>query len=316
MSTTRYSIVITCFNQREFIMDAVQSALSLRGCNFEVIVVDDGSNDGSIDILRGYEDAIRLLELPVNRGAIEARNLGAALASGEYLLFLDGDDLFVPWTLDVYEQLVTHRHPALIVSTVRHFEGPAPEFTFEDAPETLEFVRYPALLARDRTHGWYTCALLISRRAFEDAGGWTPGIFHLDDIDLAAKLGYCGRSVLVRSPFTALYRMHAGNTVHFVPPFLRSAHLIIERERAGVYPGGREKRMERCAFHGGTVFYWVRRALEARLYRGAFDLAASGWPMVLAAVLRKTIIASRGRRPVEVCQLRPGRPQKAPTVRP
>ncbi|MDR3566738.1 MAG: glycosyltransferase family 2 protein [Syntrophobacteraceae bacterium] len=303
MKAMRYSIVITCYNQREFIVDAVESALSQRHSCREIIVVDDGSKDGSTDILRSYENSIRLLELPANRGAIEARNRGAALAGGEYLVFVDGDDLFVPWTLEVYEQLVMQRRPAVIVSTARYFEGRVPVFTPRDAPERVEFIEYESLMAKDRSHGWYTCALVISRKAFEDAGGWTPGLFHLDDLDLAAKLGYCGKTILICSPFTALYRMHAGNTVHNVSPFLRSALFIIQRERAGLYPGGRQKRMERYAFHGGMVFHWTRRALEAGLYRGGLKLALGGWQMLLTAVLRKATIAIGGRRRMTVREL-------------
>ena len=303
MSDIRYSIVITCFNQREFIRDAVESALSQEASIREVIVVDDASKDGSAEILKRYEDSIRLLGLCSNRGAIEARNRGASLARGEYLIFLDGDDLFLPWTLDVYEQLVELRRPAVIVSTVRHFEGPVPALGAFEKPDRLEFVEYDALMAKDRPHGWYTNAMVISRRAFEEVGGWTPGIFQLDDLDMVSKLGYCGKCILIFSPCTALYRKHAGNTSHFVPPFLRSARLIIDRERAGLYPGGPEKRLERYAFHGGMVFFWTVKGLNAGLYRSALKLAARGWPMIMVAVLRKSIVVIHGRRRVEVGRL-------------
>lgn len=311
----RYSIVITCYNQRKFIVGAVKSALSQKNSIREVIVVDDGSGDGSTEILKPYENSIQLLGLPKNRGAIEARNRGAALARGEYLIFLDGDDLFVPWTLDVYDQLVARRRPSVIISAVRHFTGPVPVFGPADMPERLEFVEYEALMTKDRSHGWYTNAIVISRKAFLDVGGWTPGIFHLDDVDMVSKLGYCGKCILVYSPYTALYRMHAENTVNFVPPFLRSARLIIGRERAGLYPGGRKKKLERYAFHGGMVFFWTRKGLEAGLYAGALRLAACGWPMVMAAVLRKSLVAVKGRRRVEVSELsREGASEYTPRV--
>src|SRR5215469_10781174 len=93
----RFSIVVTCYNQVDFIGAAVKSALAqnihlLR----EVIVVDDGSSDGSRELLESYGESIRYCPLPHNLGAVEARNEGAALASGEYLVFLDGDDLLMP----------------------------------------------------------------------------------------------------------------------------------------------------------------------------------------------------------------------------
>ena len=85
----RFSIVITCYNQRHFIQDAVGSALLQRNPSKEIIVVDDGSSDGSVEILQQYGESIQLLKLASNRGALEARNQGAACAKGEYLAFLD-----------------------------------------------------------------------------------------------------------------------------------------------------------------------------------------------------------------------------------
>ncbi len=299
----RFSIVITCYNQHEFIKDAVESVLSQNHSSKEVIVVDDGSQDGSLEVLKQYENSVDLLALPANCGAVEARNRGAAVAKGEYLIFLDGDDLFTPWALDVYEQLITERRPTTIVSGARVFQGPAPAFRQEAVPERVEFVEYESLMARDRQTGWFTGAFVICRRAFHDVGGWSRRIFHLDLNDLVAKLGYSGNSILVCSPYTMLYRLHAANSIQFVPPFLRSGHLMINIERAGLYPGGRRKRFERYAFLGGTIFYWARVGLKAGLYRASLHLAVRGWAMILVAIMHRSIARFRGRRRVEVRQL-------------
>lgn len=298
----RFSIVITCYNQREFIKDAVESVLSQRQASKQVIVVDDGSQDGSLEILKRYENSVDLLALPKNCGAIEARNRGAAVAKGEYLIFLDGDDLFTPCALDVYEQLIRERRPTTIVSGARSFSGPVPAFR-QDAPKRVEFVEYESLMARDRQTGWFLGAFVICRRAFRDVGGWTREIFHLDLFDLVAKLGYSGNSILVCSPYTMLYRMHAANTIRFLPPFLESAHLLIDKERAGQYPGGRRKRFERYAFLGGPILYWTRGGLRAHLNRASLQLAVRAWTMILASILRRSIFRLRGRHRVEIRQL-------------
>ena len=86
----RFSVIITSHNQREFIKEAVDSALSLCHKPAEIIVVDDGSRDGSPDILRQYGDAIRLVCLEENQGASAAINQGVRQATGDYLVFLDG----------------------------------------------------------------------------------------------------------------------------------------------------------------------------------------------------------------------------------
>lgn len=306
MPGTRFSIVITSYNQRDFIRAAADSALSQRHPLKEIIVVDDGSSDGSQEILEQYADSIQLVRFPSNRGAIEARNHGAARAKGEYLVFLDGDDLFMPWALDVYERIIAERHPTTIVSGARWFEGPVPVVRRDDVPKRLEFIEYESLMAGDRQHGWLTGAFVVCRRAFHDAGGWSPGIFHLDLMDLAAKLGYSGKSILICSPRTILYRMHATNSTRFVPPFLRSAHRIMNTERAGQYPGGQWKRFERYAFQGGMIVFWTKRALRAGLYKEALRLAASGRSMILAAVVRRTIARIMGRRPLETLEFRRG----------
>jgi glycosyltransferase involved in cell wall biosynthesis len=307
-SEVRYSIVITCYNQQEFIRDAVESVLSQGHASKEVIVVDDGSQDGSLEALKRYGASIRVISLSTNCGAIEARNRGAAAARGEYLVFLDGDDLFTPWALDVYGQLIMERHPITIVSGARWFSGSVPVLRRDDAPRRVEFVEYKSLMARDRKHGWLTGAFVVCRQAFDDVGGWSAGIFHLDIMDLAAKLGYSGDSILVRSPYTMLYRMHATNSVRSIPPFLRAAHLLISKERAGQYPGGPEKQFERYAFQGGMIAYWARRALGEGIYGPSVRLVARGWSMVLAAVIRKLIVRLRGRCPVEILQLKLLRP--------
>src|ERR1035437_2593989 len=93
----QFSLVITFYNQRDFIRAAVESALSQNpNLSKEIIVVDDGSTDGSREVLEEYRDAVQLHLLPSNHGPLGARNHGAAQASGQYLVFLDGDDVLMP----------------------------------------------------------------------------------------------------------------------------------------------------------------------------------------------------------------------------
>jgi len=302
MPKPTYSIIITCYNQREFIRDAVESALSQAGPAKEVIVVDDGSSDGSLDLLREFEPAIHLIALSTNQGASTARNHGAAVATGTYLLFLDGDDLLTPWALDVYERLLTVRKPLAILGTAKRFEGPIPQCDGA-FPDQIHFLEYRSLLDKDRSHGINIGAFLIDRSIFQAAGGWTPEIFQLDGQDLYAKLALSGPALIIDFPYTMLYRMHDANSIRSVAPFMKSAHLIIKREHAGLYPGGAKMRFARYARHGGVVAFCVKRAMLAHLYREAMTLVLSGWAMICAAVLRRATALARGRRPLEVLQV-------------
>ncbi|HEX7710262.1 MAG TPA: glycosyltransferase [Sphingomonadaceae bacterium] len=94
-SAALVSIVIPCWNAERFVLAAVMSALGQTYPNVEVVVVDDGSSDGSVDALAGVRERITLISTP-NRGACAARNTGLENASGEYVKFLDADDFLLP----------------------------------------------------------------------------------------------------------------------------------------------------------------------------------------------------------------------------
>jgi glycosyltransferase involved in cell wall biosynthesis len=89
------SIVMPCFNNEAYVAEAIDSALGQTYDNIEVIVIDDGSTDGSLDIIRSYGDRITWRTGP-NEGACAARNKGLALARGEFIKFLDADDILLP----------------------------------------------------------------------------------------------------------------------------------------------------------------------------------------------------------------------------
>ncbi|WOD43977.1 glycosyltransferase [Hwangdonia lutea] len=88
------SIVIPCYNDAKFIDQAIDSALSQTHSNKEIIVVDDGSNQKTKDILKGLESKIDILITQENQGQSTARNEGIKAAHGEYILILDSDDFF------------------------------------------------------------------------------------------------------------------------------------------------------------------------------------------------------------------------------
>ena len=300
----RYSIIITCYNQQGFIRDAVESVLAQPCFAKELIVVDDGSDDSSVSVLRQYESSLRLIALSKNEGVNEARNRGAAAAKGEYLIFLDGDDLFTPWALDTYDQLIAQRSPVAILSQARWFEDAVPVIEHDEEPKKIEFVEYESLMAKDRVSGMYIGAFVIERAAFNRVGGWTPGVWHLDGQDLYAKLAYSGKAILVLSPYTMLYRMHGGNSILAVESYVGAAQSFIDRERSGHYPGGRVKKFERYARHGGVIFFCVKRLWRAGFHAGAVRVALRGWNMIIVAVMRKSTTCVHKRRSIETCELR------------
>ncbi|MEI7813648.1 MAG: glycosyltransferase [Coriobacteriia bacterium] len=88
------SVVIPCFNAARYVGRAIESALEQTYDRIEVIVIDDGSTDGSLEIIRSYDSRI-VSQTKTNGGACAARNDGVALAHGEFIQFLDADDFLM-----------------------------------------------------------------------------------------------------------------------------------------------------------------------------------------------------------------------------
>jgi GT2 family glycosyltransferase len=298
-----FSIIITCHNQVNFIRNAVESAFAQAYRRKEIIVVDDASTDGSQRVLEEYGNLIRLIKLEQNVGASRARNVGIAMATGDFLVFLDGDDLLLPWALDVYSEIADRKSPQIILSTMRWFEGQIPKVTGEHAPENIEVVAYDSLLDKDRPYRASASALVISREVFTNVQGWTHEIFPMEDLDVLIKLLSSGRTVQILAPVTVAYRIHAANTIHQVANCAGALRQIMKREKRGGYPGGRANRGRRYAFLGGPALFWVKRTCKSGLYREALRLLALGWPMIFAAGFRRIAVTIRGRRAVQVIGL-------------
>lgn len=90
-----FSIIVPLFNKRETVAQALRSALAQSVAPLEMIVVDDGSQDGSTDIVFGIGGAVRLVK-QANAGPAAARNHGARLSTGDHLIFLDADEEPLP----------------------------------------------------------------------------------------------------------------------------------------------------------------------------------------------------------------------------
>ncbi|MCU1240015.1 MAG: hypothetical protein JWO71_741 [Candidatus Acidoferrum typicum] len=302
MGMTSFSIIITSHNQANFIRDAVDSALAQLHGPHEIIVVDDASSDGSQAILEEYVDTVRLIRLQNNVGAGSARNVGIEAAHGEFLVFLDGDDVLLPWALDAYRRILDSERPQIILSTMRWFERGAPKLD-ERMPEHVQVVAYETLLEKDRPYRASASALVINRDAFTKVQGWTNDAFPLDDLDALIKLFHSGRTVQVLAPPMVCYRIHAANSIHQVAICAAALRRIMKKEARGGYPGGQANRGQRYAFLGGPALFWVRKACKSGLYGEALRLLASAWPMIFAAGVRKVGVSVKGRRAVQTIAL-------------
>jgi glycosyltransferase involved in cell wall biosynthesis len=249
-----------------------------------------------------YGDAIQLLLLKANRGRGGARNAGASLATGDYLVFLDGDDAFLPWALAVYDRVVQAEAPKLILSPMSWFRGPLPVVQSSEAPREIRIVTYEDYLHRDRSFGVSASSVVFDRLSFQAVQGWAEDLVVMQDHDLVLRLAVSGRLVQVLSPSTTFHRAHPGQVTTQVRPYIGVMKNMIRKEREGQYPGGKRLRYKRHAFLGALVFFWAKEAAKAGLFLEAVMLLARNSSMVCAAIVRRFRFILTGRRPYKAIE--------------
>jgi glycosyltransferase involved in cell wall biosynthesis len=306
LNAARFSIIITCHNQAAYIRNAVDSALEQGYQAKEIVVVDDASSDASPQILKEYGEKIHLAAFQTNQGCTTARNLGAAMATGEYFVFLDGDDVLLPWALDVYGQLANLKKAKIILCAMAWFEGALEDLRPMKTPQHIEFAEYELLAQRDRRYQAGGSAIVIERQTFGQVKGWTDQFFPFEDIDMLMKLSNSGPVAQILSPSTKGYRIHSSNVRHRVAAMVGGLTKVIDREKSGVYPGGPKLRRQRYAVLGAPVFFWIKSAYKAGLYATALGVLKRGWPFFLAAGARKirTTVGLRGKTEILPFELR------------
>jgi GT2 family glycosyltransferase len=204
------SILIPCYNAQPWIAQSIQSALDQTWIEKEVIVVDDGSTDGSLNVIRSFGNAIRF-ETGPNRGGNVTRNRLLELAQGEWLQYLDADDCLLPQKI---ERQFSEFDPAtcdVAISPVilLHCEG--------DQPPWEEFREIPA--PRDlwinlvRMELPQTAAPLFRRSALCDVGKWKPDQPCCQELELYFRLLTGGKRFQYCPTAGVLYRQWSTETV-------------------------------------------------------------------------------------------------------
>jgi len=203
------SVVIPAYNTARFLRESIDSALAQTHPPLEIIVVDDGSTDDTPAVLASYGDRIRALRQS-NAGVAAARNAGLALARGEYVAFLDSDDIWLPRKLEL--QLACFAaDPALGLVHCGFEEFDRGQKIFLDGMEG--WVADELLLLQREVISAPGTSILVPRRIANEAGGYDPRMRLGEDWDFCYRIatryrvGYI-REVLLR------YRMHAGGN-HF-----------------------------------------------------------------------------------------------------
>jgi len=206
MSDLTTSVIIPCYNRAEMLREAIQSALDQTCPPLEVIVVDDGSTDNSAAVAKSFGPPVRTLR-QANAGAAAARNAALDVAKGEFVAFLDSDDLWKPEKLEVQLAAFEARpHLSLVHSLVEWGEG------FPDGYGTRAEANahYPdegddwTRLFRDAV--MYTPCVMARRSVLERAGPFHVDLHYWEDMNLWLRAALHGPVGLVQERLVVLRR--------------------------------------------------------------------------------------------------------------
>lgn len=124
MEKIKFSMIICAFNVQEYIEKAVDSILNQTYKNYEIIVVNDKSTDGTLEKLKKYNNKIKIVNNKVNLGLGSSRNIACTYAKGEYIIYLDADDtLYEEDTLERVNEVIEKEHPDIGYFGVKYIGG-------------------------------------------------------------------------------------------------------------------------------------------------------------------------------------------------
>jgi glycosyltransferase involved in cell wall biosynthesis len=243
------SVVMAAYDAERFLREAIESILDQTYRDFELLVVDDGSADGTREIVRSYEDPrIRLVENGRNLGLARSLNRGIALARGRYLARLDADDVAEPERLARQVAFLDRRpEVGLLGSRFVQIDEAGRETARCWVPTDGTEIRWTLLFLNAFAHS----AVMIRRSALERVGGYDEGLVYAMDYDLWCRIA---ERMPVANLEECLLRWRSGSTSMTATYGVRTeGHAMAAARVAGLlgWPPGEtrenERRFERLA---------------------------------------------------------------------
>ncbi|HUF08090.1 MAG TPA: glycosyltransferase family A protein [Rhodothermales bacterium] len=219
------SVIIPVFNGERYLPEAVESVLDQTRPASEIIVVDDGSTDGSAQVVASYGSQVGYVQ-QANRGTAAARNRGVDESRGELLAFLDQDDFWAPAKLEL-QLNVLEDQPAVgaVFGYVRQFVS----------PDVDDVARERFVCPDEPQEGYSPSAMIIRRSCFDEVGPFHERWRQAEWIEWLLRLKESAISTVMLQEVVAHRRIHEGNKGVVYRPatgeYLRALKESVDRRR-------------------------------------------------------------------------------------
>ena len=202
----QFSVIIPLYNKAPYVGKTVESVLGQTFGDYELIIVDNGSNDGSHEIVAAFADhRIKIVRLEENVGVSNARNKGVAMASAPIVTFLDADDWWEPTFLEEMAGLI-ERHPdAGIYGTgyyiVKNGKKRLAPIGVDEGFEEGE-INYCAVYAKTLCMPLTSITVAMPKAVFDETGGFKPHLKLGEDFDLWVRIALKHKTVFLNKPLS------------------------------------------------------------------------------------------------------------------
>lgn len=218
------SVIIPVYNTEKYLEKCIASVAAQTEKDFEIIIIDDGSTDGSLELARSLQNQFRQCTFKIihqeNRGLASARNRGIEVAAGEYLTFLDSDDFIHPQFLEILLRALKDGKAQMSFCKYCKVEESAANRIFEEGSykraeiNVMNMAIYRErqvfdLLFDNNDYAVISCAKLISRKVFNRLR-FEKGRTHEDEFMIHHMLGECDRVSFIDEELY-FYLQHGGS---------------------------------------------------------------------------------------------------------
>jgi len=274
-NTPKVTVIIPAYNRAIYIRDTIESVLNQTYVNIELLVVDDGSTDNTLDVLMGYGERITLLQHDggVNKGQSASINLGIRSSDSKYVAILDSDDLFAPEKIELQVNYLEHRPDIGIV----YGNG----YAINELGEKI----YPIYEAGHKENSEPERVLLdcyfllpnnsmVRRNVLAIAGEFDETLRAAQDHDMAIRVAELTKMAYIEKELF-YYRRH-GNSISATNAFLRwnNGFLILDKARRRYKYSSFVIKRRRAVLHFRLGQCWLA---EKKIFRAIIHFLAAGF---------------------------------------
>ena len=211
------SVVMTVFNREKIVAHSIKSVLSQSEKNFELIIVENGSTDNSLEVVKKYEkidNRIKVIELKKNVGPAEGRNIGVKNTNSNLIFMLDSDDLMLPDALYHQKKFINSNPEAAVVGCLAEYINTKGEVFGKSSSSFYTKNDLDVLIKNNKNIGIIFSGIFFKKDIFNKLGGFDKKHPYAEDLNLWHKFVENDYVILVQKKILVQYRIHENSTIN------------------------------------------------------------------------------------------------------